>query len=131
MIDAFKTLKFAASDALAGLRGALVEQPTALAGRETIQIIVLREVQDFAIFRTEDTRELNTVWTPAKADGAGEIERVAFLATKQKGAESRELEALLRTWNADAKRDAKECYLKSQLCMECPRCALFGATDVS
>ena len=132
MIDKFQVLGFQGADDLAAVRSALVPQAAALSGRETIQIILVREVQDFAIFRTEETRELNTVWTPAKADGMGEIERVAFLATKQKGAESRELEALLRTWSADSKRAAApECYLKSQLCMSCPRCALFGATDVS
>jgi CRISPR type I-D-associated protein Csc2 len=111
-----------------GLTQALVEKPEPLAGRQTIQLVLVREVQDYTVLRTEETRELNTVWTPAKPDGSGEIERVAFLAGKQKAAESRELEALLRTWSKPPKR---ECYLKSSLCMECPRCVLFGATDVS
>lgn len=109
----------------------ILEEPLPLAGRETLQIILVRELHDYTILRTEETRELNTVWTPAKSDGTGEVERVAFLATKQKGAESRELESLLRTWNGDGVGKRKECYLKSQLCMECPRCVLFGATDVS
>jgi CRISPR type I-D-associated protein Csc2 len=106
----------------------LVEKPEPLAGRQTIQLVLVREVQDYTVLRTEETRELNTVWTPANADGTGDIERVAFLAGKQKAAESRELEALLRTWSTAPR---KECYLKSSLCMECPRCVLFGATDVS
>lgn len=127
---------------LAELRKALVPEPQPLAGRETIQIILVREVQDYTILRTEETRELNTVWTPGKAganNGASggqaavePVERVAFLATKQKAAESRELEGLLRTWNAAAGGDnIVECYLKSALCLVCPRCILFGATDVS
>lgn len=126
---------------LPSLRAALVPKPQPLAGRETIQIILVREVQDYTILRTEETRELNTVWTPGKAgsDGASDeqvaaepVERVAFLATKQKAAESRELEGLLRTWNSVAGRGSVgECYLKSALCLACPRCVLFGATDVS
>lgn len=122
------------------LRKALVAAPQALPTRETIQIVLLREVQDFTILRTEETRELNTVWTSGKpGDGSSAnpsatepIERVAFLATKQKAAESRELEALLRTWNGVEGHDGiAECYLKSRLCLSCPRCILFGATDVS
>jgi CRISPR type I-D-associated protein Csc2 len=127
---------------LPGLRAALVPEPQPLAGRETIQVLLVREVQDYTILRTEETRELNTVWTPGKAGGAVSsdepvaaaepVERVAFLATKQKAAESRELEGLLRTWSAAAGRDTiAECYLKSRLCLSCPRCILFGATDVS
>jgi CRISPR type I-D-associated protein Csc2 len=115
---------------LSSLLPYLVEKPLPLSGRETLQIILIREIQDYTILRTEETRELNTVWTPAKPDGTGEVERVAFLATKQKGAESRELESLLRTWGDGAPK-RKECYLKSQLCLECPRCILFGATDTS
>lgn len=119
-------------DDLSDLQNYFINKPQPLAGRETVQIALIREVQDYTILRTEETRELNTVWTPAGPDGQNEeVERVAFLATKQKGAESRELEGLLRSWNAAAKKEHKECYLKSQLCMECPRCILFGATDVS
>jgi CRISPR type I-D-associated protein Csc2 len=131
MIDAFNVLSVKNESGLDGVRTALVTAPAPLIARETIQIVLVREVQDYTILRTEETRELNTVWTPrAMAGDPGESERVAFLASKQKGAESRELEALLRTWNAAAGRNADECYLKSKLCMECPRCVLFGATDV-
>lgn len=132
MIAAYSVLDLQANGGFDALRKVLVEKPQPLSGRETIQIALAREVQDYTILRTEETRELNTVWTPANssADGA-EVERVAFLASKQKGAESRELEGLLRTWNAAASRPApEECYLKSKLCMACPRCVLFGATDV-
>lgn len=105
----------------------LVPAPPVLLSRQTVQIAILREVQDFSIFRTEETRELNTAWTRSSVSGTDDVERVAFLATKQKGAESRELEALLRTWNPGA----PDCYLKAKLCLKCPRCVLFGATDVS
>lgn len=137
------------------LLAALVPEPQPLATRETIQIVLIREVQDYTILRTEETRELNTVWTPGRsaADGSSEkptadksavsassdtlnaaepVERVAFLASKQKAAESRELESLLRTWNGvSGRNDIEDCYLKSRLCLACPRCILFGATDVS
>lgn len=109
------------------LKGGLVPAAEPLFRRETIQIALIREVQDYAVLRTEETRELNTVWTRKSANDDTEVERAAFLASKQKGAESRELESLLRTWNPAA----KPCFLKSSLCMACPRCVLFGATDVS
>src|SRR5581483_2292601 len=54
--------------------------------------------------------------------------RVAFLGTKQKAPESRELEHLLRTANRSAGRTEPDCYLKDNLCLHCPRCGLFGAT---
>jgi CRISPR type I-D-associated protein Csc2 len=109
------------------LSDGLVAAAEPLFRRETTQIAIVREVQDYTVLRTEETRELNTVWTQTSAGDATEIERIAFLASKQKGAESRELESLLRTWYPNA----KPCYLKSSLCMTCPRCVLFGATDVS
>src|ERR1041385_6428105 len=112
-------------EALTPLDMYLVPNPEPLAGRQTIQIVLVREVQDYTIFRTEETREINTVVTAGKDDKP--IERVAFLATKQKGAESRQLEDLLRTWGTPK----KDCFLKSGLCLECPRCILFGATDVA
>jgi CRISPR type I-D-associated protein Csc2 len=109
------------------LKDGLVGAAEPLFRKETIQIALIREVQDYTVLRTEEARELNTVWTQRSSTDATEVERVAFLASKQKGAESRELESLLRTWYPSA----KSCFLKSSLCMGCPRCVLFGATDVS
>ena len=80
--------------------------------------------------RTEDTRELNTVATPLSLNnGDNTVMRVAFLATKQKASESRQLEQLLRTGTSEADMSVTECYLKDKLCLECPRCTLFGATS--
>jgi CRISPR type I-D-associated protein Csc2 len=108
-----------------------VEKPEPLIGAKTIQLIVMREVLDYAVLRTEETRELNTVATPLSINTADQtIVRVAFLATKQKAAESRLLEQMLRTATADVGMQVTECYLKDNLCLECPRCGLFGATSV-
>src|SRR5438132_13660922 len=80
-----------------------VEKPEPLIGAKTIQLILMREVLDYTVLRTEETRELNTVATPLSLkDGNKTIVRVAFLAPKQKAAESRQLEQLLRTATADA-----------------------------
>ena len=97
---------------------------------KTIQIILMREVLDYTVLRTEESRELNTVVTPLSVKHARDERRVAFLAGKQKAAESRELERMLRTAVKAAKVPElqKECYLKDDLCMECPRCALHGGT---
>jgi len=118
------------TDAFARVKPYVVERPRPLIGAETIQLILLREVLDYTILRTEETRELNTVHTPLSAKKANEsVRRVAFLATKQKAAESRELEQLLRTATANAGLKFADCYLKDNLCLQCPRCGLFGGTS--
>ena len=112
-----------------------VEKPQPLIGAKTVQILVMREILDYTVLRTEDTRELNTVATPLSLtsddnnNGDNNTMRVAFLATKQKAAESRQLEQLLRTGTSEAGMSGTECYLKDKLCLECPRCTLFGATS--
>ncbi|MHB1653893.1 MAG: type I-D CRISPR-associated protein Cas7/Csc2 [Desulfitobacteriaceae bacterium] len=125
----------------------LLEKPYPLIGAETVQLIVMREVLDYTVLRTEETRELNTVHTPSSINNNETVRRVAFLATKQKAAESRELEQMLRTalrmadlkhvqhsknhvLTDNTKKNDEEilCYLKDNLCMYCPRCALYGAT---
>lgn len=108
----------------------LLERPRPLIGAETVQLIMMREILDYTILRTEETRELNTVHTPLSINETDKVvRRVAFLASKQKAAESRELEHLLRTATAKASLSYPDCYLKDNLCMKCPRCALFGATS--
>jgi len=136
-------------DAFDKVKPYLVEAPKPLIGAETIQLILLREILDYTVLRTEETRELNTVHTPFSVSKTGEqARRVAFLATKQKASESRELEHMLRTAIEKAELkyvrrngnllltdtiqsgdDQVECYLKDNLCMQCPRCGLFGATS--
>jgi len=108
----------------------VVAQPEPLIGAKTIQLIVMREVLDYTVLRTEETRELNTVATPLSVTETTDTLRVAFLGTKQKAAESRQLEQMLRTATGEAQmRDIPLCYLKDNLCLQCPRCALFGATS--
>jgi len=114
------------------LQSYLEDKPHPLIGAKTIQLLLIREIHDYTVLRTEETRELNTVATPLsiKQDGA-DIRRVGFLATKQKAAESRQLEYLLRTATEEAGvKVGTPCFLKDDLCLECPRCGLFGATNV-
>lgn len=106
-----------------------VEKPEPLIGAKTIQILLIREVLDYTVLRTEETRELNTVATPLSLNNGNTTMRVAFLATKQKAAESRQLEQLLRTATSAAGMTVAQCYLKDALCLACPRCGLFGATS--
>lgn len=112
------------------LKPYVVEQPHPLWEAKTVQIVLLREILDYTVLRTEETREVNTVVTPLSIDGGGNERRVAFLATKQKAAESRELERMLRTATREVDIPVPECYLKDRLCLECPRCGLFGGTNV-
>jgi len=112
-----------------------VAQPEPLIGAKTLQIIVLREVLDYAIFRTEDTRELNSVNTPlSEKNRSAGTKRVAFLGSKQKAAESRQMEYLLRSAMEAAGKSTPfgkkgaGCYLKDNLCLKCPRCALYGGS---
>lgn len=115
--------------ALAKVQKYLVEEPKPLIGAETIQLILIREILDYTVLRTEEDRQLNTVVTPLSINNSEPTRRVAFLASKQKAAESRQLEQLLRTATREAKYQVPECYLKDNLCMRCPRCGLFGATS--
>ncbi len=118
------------NSAFAKLEPYLVARPRPIIGAETIQLILVREILDYTVLRTEETRELNTVHTPFSVSKANEpVRRVAFLATKQKAAESRELEHLLRTATGKAGLIYPDCYLKDNLCMQCPRCGLYGGTS--
>jgi len=108
-----------------------VDKPHPLLEAKTIQIVLLREILDYTVLRTEESRELNSVITPLSINGGGNEQRVAFLGSKQKAAESRELERMLRTATREVKMTTiPDCYLKDNLCLECPRCGLFGATNV-
>lgn len=112
------------------LKPYLEEKPHPLIGAKTIQLLLIREIHDYTVLRTEETRELNTVATPLSIQQEADARRVAFLATKQKAAESRQLEYLLRTAaEAVGFKIEKPCFLKDNLCLECPRCGLFGATS--
>jgi CRISPR type I-D-associated protein Csc2 len=115
---------------LEAISGYLLDKPRPLIGAETVQLIVMREILDYTVLRTEEDRKLNEVVTPASMNSLDtEVTRIAFLATKQKAAESRQLEALLRTARKDSNLPEVICYLKDDLCMGCPRCGLFGATS--
>ncbi len=139
------------------LKDYTVEHPHPLLEAKTIQLVLFREILDYTVLRTEETREVNTVATPVSISGKVNERRVAFLATKQKAAESRTMEQMLRTAKGAAKlthvrRKVKqgdkeieltvltdqvqskdeeiECYLKDWLCLSCPRCGLYGGTNV-
>lgn len=108
----------------------LEAKPHPLIGAKTVQLLLIREIHDYTVLRTEDTRELNTVATPLSIMQETDTRRVAFLASKQKAAESRQLEYLLRTAaETTGYKIQKPCFLKDNLCLECPRCGLFGATS--
>ena len=108
------------------LKDYVVEKPHPLLEAKTIQIVLVRELLDFTVLRTEETREVNDVSTPLSTANGETVRRVAFLASKQKAAESRDLEQMLRT---ATRAEGKECYLPNGLCLECPRCGLFGGTN--
>lgn len=112
------------------LKNFFVDFPQPIIGAKTLQIVLLREVLDYTVLRTEDTRELNTVITPLSVSKMENVRRVAFLGTKQKSVESRELERMLRTAGEETGREGLNCFLKDHLCLNCPRCALFGGTNV-
>lgn len=114
------------------LKDYFVGAPNPILSKETIQVVLMREVLDYAIFRTEETREINKVLTPVSMSRLDEqMERVAFLASKQKAVESRELARLLRTAAAEQGVVIHDCWLKDHLCLQCPRCVLFGGTNAS
>lgn len=101
----------------------LVEEISPLLDARIVQVLMLRQTHDYTIFRTEESRELNTVVVPESIESTTPTVKVAFLASKQKAPENRMYSRLLRTVNNS------DCYLKDELCMECPRCVLFGAVS--
>ena len=120
------------------LKSYVLEKPNPLIGAETIQLLFLREVLDYTVLRTEETRELNSVNTPLSESDRNKVaKRVAFLGSKQKAAESRQMEYLLRSAAAIAGkvipsgRNGDGCYLKDNLCLACPRCGIYGASALS
>ena len=114
------------------LKDYFVETPKPILSKETIQVVLMREALDYAIFRTEETREINKALTPISIQRPNEqMERVAFLASKQKAVESRELAQVLRTAAAEQGVTIHDCWLKDHLCLQCPRCVLYGGTNAS
>ncbi|MFW9804062.1 MAG: type I-D CRISPR-associated protein Cas7/Csc2 [Candidatus Thorarchaeota archaeon] len=103
----------------------LVKELSPLLDARVIQILVLRQTHDYSIFRTEESRELNTVVIPESIESEDPAVKVAFLASKQKAVENRMYSRLLRTVKD------YDCVLKVEegLCLECPRCVLFGGVS--
>jgi CRISPR type I-D-associated protein Csc2 len=113
-----------------GLSEYLVEEIPLLRSTKTIQLLVMRQTHDYTIFRTEETRELNTATLPRSIDDPEPVIKVVFLAGKQKAPENRKYISLFRTVAGDRGLDigsAQNCRLKDKLCRSCPRCVLFGA----
>ena len=118
--------------AFESLKDYFVDAPQPILTQETIQVVLMREALDYTIFRTEETREINKVLTPVSIQKADEqMERVAFLASKQKAVESRELAQVLRTAAPRQGVNIHPCWLKDHLCLQCPRCVLYGGTNAS
>ena len=99
----------------------LVGKLSPLLDARVVQVLLLRQTHDYTVLRTEESRELNTVVIPESIESRDPTGKVAFLAAKQKAVESRMYARLVRTVKD------YQCYLKDNLCMKCPRCALFGA----
>ncbi|MBD3158020.1 MAG: type I-D CRISPR-associated protein Cas7/Csc2 [Candidatus Lokiarchaeota archaeon] len=98
-----------------------VGEPSPLAPAKYASVALLRTTKDYAAFRTEADKYTNSVATPAY-DGSDEvIERALILASKQKAVERRHQSKILRAFPQN-----KECYLKDELCLSCPVCALNG-----
>lgn len=114
----------------------LLPAPKPLIGAETIQLVFMREILDYTVLRTEESRELNSANTPlSESNRQKVVKRVAFLGSKQKAAESRQMEYMLRSAAAKAgksvpsgKNNDSGCFLKDNLCLQCPRCALYGGS---
>jgi len=111
---------------------------------KTIQILMLRQTHDYSIFRTEETREINTVVLPKSMNDNSPTLKVALFASKQKAPENRYFANMLKMYlkevvssnrtnlSSKYKSDIKEalsCELKDNLCRRCPRCMLFGAVS--
>lgn len=116
-----------------GLSNYLLDEIPLLKNAKTVQILALRQTHDYAIFRTEETRELNTVTLPKNITDPEPVVKVVFLASKQKAPENRKYITLFRSFASNLKVELQDkirnCTLKDNLCRICPRCSLFGAVS--
>lgn len=100
---------------------------------KTVQILLIRQMHDYTILRTEETRELNVAVTPISMSNPTQRARTVFLASKQKAPETREFASLIKEYyrhynlSSEAEKAILECEIKDKLCRACPRCTLFGA----
>ncbi len=99
-----------------------IDKPTPLAPAKYVSIAILRRTLDYAAFRTEADKYTNSVATPASKKANKIIDRALILASKQKAVERRHESQIIR----DIMPEADECYLKDELCLKCPVCALNG-----
>jgi CRISPR-associated protein Csc2 len=121
-----------------GLSDYLLDEIPLLKSAKTIQVFVLRQTHDYTIFRTEETRELNTVTLPKSISESEPAVKVVFLASKQKAPENRNYITLFRSFASNLRAELEDerlqdkinnCTLKDNLCRRCPRCVLFGAVS--
>jgi CRISPR type I-D-associated protein Csc2 len=89
-----------------------------------IQILLLREIHDYSIFRTEAGAELNTVLVPKSLTNPERVKRVVVLGRKFKAVERRVGRDLIRSAIHNFE---KKCNLPDRLCLECPDDWLHGA----
>ena len=99
-----------------------IDEPTPLVPAKYVNIAILRRTVDYAAFRTEADKYTNSVATSATKNSEKIIERALILASKQKAVERRHESKIIR----DVKPEAEDCYLKDNLCLKCPVCALNG-----
>lgn len=87
------------------------------------QILLLREIHDYSIFRTEAGAELNTVLTPKSLKSPERIKRVVALGRKFKAVERRVGRDIIRSVKSEFE---KGCHLPDRLCLTCPDDWLHG-----
>jgi CRISPR type I-D-associated protein Csc2 len=89
-----------------------------------VQILLLREIHDYSIFRTEAGAELNTVFVPKSLTNPERVKRVVVLGRKFKAVERRVGRDLIRSAIPNFE---KKCNIPDRLCLECPDDWLHGA----
>jgi len=98
-----------------------VSNPSPLAPAKIVTVGILRTTTDYAAFRTEADKTINSITTQTSVDNDYLIEKVVMLASKQKAAERRKAEQFIR----EVKKEYT-CYVKDELCLRCPVCILNG-----
>jgi len=125
--------KLNGEEIMATIKKEMVANIPILRTPKTVQILLIRQTHDYAVLRTEETREINIVVTPTSIANPQQKARVAFLASKQKAPETREFASLVKEYyrkfelSTDSKNQILNCEIKDKLCRACPRCTLFGA----
>jgi CRISPR-associated protein Csc2 len=110
-----------------------VVTPSARSSQSEIRRVAFLGGKQKAVESRELERLLRECWKVLPvSDAQAAVSSILVQPTKkeEKDKQEKTIQALQSGWEAQkAVQNGKDCYLKDDLCLRCPRCGLFGATS--